>query len=103
MPTYVFTNVETGETWEEFCSFSRREEILQNPNIQQLVTAPALISGVGGLTHKTDSGFNDMLNRIAVANPNSALAQTHGDKGIKASKIRQAVNKVKAKNGGSLL
>lgn len=44
-----------------------------------------------------------MLNRIAVANPNSALAQTHGDKGIKASKIRQAVNKVKAKNGGSLL
>ena len=82
---------------------SKREEILQNPNIKQEVSAPAFISGLSGVTHKTDSGFNDMLNRIAVANPNSPLAQTHGDKGVKASKVREAVNKAKAKSGGRLL
>lgn len=103
MPTYDFYNEKTGEEWEEFCSLAKREEILQNPDIKQRVCAPAFVSGLSGVTHKTDSGFNDMLNRIAKSNPNSPLAETHGDKGIKASKVREAVNKTKKKLGGSLL
>lgn len=98
MPIYEFRDKDTGETWEKFLSMSAREEYLaENPNIEQVISAPALISGISGVTHKTDSGFNDLLNRIGNANPTSPLAQQHGDKGIKATKVREAVNKAKNK------
>ena len=102
MPIYEFVNHKTGKTWEELCSMSRREEILQDPDITQVVTAPAIISGIAGVTHKNDSGFNDMLSRVAAANPHSPLAEKHGNKGIKESKVREAVKKVKKKYGSPL-
>ena len=98
MPIYEFRDKKTGETWEEFLSFSGREEYLENnPHVELVIGAPALISGIAGVTHKTDGGFNDLLNRIGNANPNSPLAQQHGDKSIKAAKTREAVNKAKNK------
>lgn len=97
MPTYTFRNKATGEEWDEFLSFSAREDLLEDPNIEQVPTAPAFISGLAGVTHKNDSGFNDMMTRIATANPTSPLADKYGDKGIKASKTREAVNKAKTK------
>lgn len=102
MPIYEFYNTKTGEAWEELCSMSRREEILQDPDIQQAVTAPAIISGIAGVTHKNDSGFNDMLSRVASANPNSPLAEKHGNKGIKETKVREAVKKVNKKYGSPI-
>lgn len=98
MPIYEFRDKKTGEIWEEFLSMSAREEYLkQNPHAELVIGAPALISGIAGVTHKNDGGFNDLLNRIGNANPNSPLAQQHGDKGIKATKTREAVNKAKNK------
>jgi len=97
MPTYTFRDKTTGEEWDEFLSFSAREERLTDPNIEQVPCAPAFVSGISGVTHKNDSGFNDMMSRIAVANPNSPLAETYGDKGVKASKTREAVKKAKTK------
>lgn len=97
MPTYTFKNNETGEVWDEFLSFSGREEKLKDPNISQVPTVPTFISGISGVTHKNDSGFNDMMGRIAAANPTSPLADTYGSKGIKESKTREAVNKAKAR------
>lgn len=91
MPIYQFRNKSTGEEWEEFLSFSGRELKLEDPEIEQVITAPAIISGIAGVTHKNDSGFNDMMSRIAKANPTSPLADKYGDKGIKASKTREAV------------
>jgi hypothetical protein len=95
MPTYTFRDKATGEQWDEFLSFSGREERLEDINIEQVLTAPAFISGVSGVTHKNDSGFNDMMSRIASSNPTSPLAETYGDKGIKASKTREAVKRQK--------
>jgi hypothetical protein len=95
VPTYQFRNKVTGEEWEEFLSFSGREDKLKDTDIEQVITAPAFVSGVSGVTHKNDSGFNDMLSRIAVANPTSPLADKYGDKGIKATKTRQAVERQK--------
>ena len=95
MPTYTFRDKETGEIWEEFLSWSAREELLKDPTIEPVVTAPAIISGISGITHKNDSGFNDMMSRIADSNPHSPLAQTRGRKGIKESKTREVVNKHK--------
>ena len=97
MPTYTFHNKVTGETWDEFLSLSAREELLKNPDIQQVPTAPAFISGISGVSHKNDSGFNDMMSRIAAANPTSPMADKYGDKGIKASKTREAVKKAKSR------
>lgn len=98
MPIYEFRDKETGETWEEFLSMSAKDEYLaENPHAELVIGAPALISGIAGMTHKNDSGFNDLLNRIGNANPNSPLAQQHGDKGIKATKTREAVEKAKNK------
>jgi len=97
MQTYTFRDKTTGEEWDEFLSFSGREERLTDTNIEQVPCAPAFVSGISGVTHKNDSGFNDMMSRIAVANPNSPLAETYGDKGVKASKTREAVKKAKTK------
>ena len=97
MPLYTFRDKTTGEEWDELLSFSGREELLKDPNIEQVITAPAIISGISGITHKTDSGFKDMLSRVAEANPHSPMAQTHGSKGIRESKTRAAVNKARAR------
>lgn len=97
MPIYEYHNTETDEVWEEFWSISSHLEFLENnPLIKQVPCAPNFVSGIAGVTHKNDSGFNDMLSRIAAANPYSPLAEKHGDKGIKASKTREAVKKAKA-------
>lgn len=99
MPLYSIHNVETGEPEEDFWgSYSSLQEFLKdNPHLAQTITAPALISGVAGVTHKNDGGFNDMMSRIAQANPTSPLADKYGDKGTKASKTREAVKKQKVR------
>lgn len=95
MPVYQFRSKTTGEEWEEFLSFSAREERLKDPDVEQVITAPAIISGISGVTHKNDSGFGDMMSRIAAANPTSPLAEKYGDKGVKATKTREAVARQK--------
>lgn len=59
MPTYNFRNKETGEEWEAFISISEREELLKDPNIEQVHLGSAqIVSGVRG---KPDSAFRDLL------------------------------------------
>lgn len=96
MPTYLFRDKETGEVFECLMSYTERSELLEaHPELEPIVTAPAIISGISGITHKNDSGFKDMMSRIASANPTSPLAEKYGDKGVKASKTREAVSKQK--------
>ncbi len=92
MPTYLFRDKETDEVFECFMSYTERTELLEaHPELEPVVTAPAIVSGISGVTHKNDSGFKDMMSRIAAANPTSPLAEKYGDKGVKASKTRDAV------------
>jgi hypothetical protein len=95
MPLYEFRNKATGEQWEELLSFAAREERLKDPNIEPVIGPVAFVSGIAGVTHKNDSGFGDMMSRIAAANPTSPLAEKYGDKGIKAAKTREAVKRQK--------
>lgn len=98
MPLYEFRIKETDEVFEEYFTYDQKKSFLaDNPDIEEIIGAPNIISGISGVTHKTDSGFNDLLNRIGNANPHSPLGQTHGDKSIKATKIREAVNKARNK------
>ena len=98
MPIYEFRVKETGETFDEFLTYNQKLEFLEkNPDLEEVIGAPRFISGIAGVTHKNDSGFNDLLNRIGNANPHSPLGQQHGDKDIKTTKIRDAVNKARNK------
>jgi hypothetical protein len=98
MPIYEFRIKETSETFDEFLTYTQKLEFLQNnPEFEEIIGAPRLISGIAGVTHKNDSGFNDLLNRIGNANPHSPLGQEYGNKDIKTTKVRDAVNKARNK------
>lgn len=98
MPIYTYYDPETEEEWDELWSYDTHKQFLaDNPNLQQRFHAPNIVSGIAGITHKNDSGFGDMMSRIAAANPTSPLAEKYGDKGTKAVKTREAVKRQKAR------
>lgn len=98
MPIYEFRIKETGETFDEFLTYNQKLDFLEeNPEFEEIIGAPRIISGISGVTHKTDAGFNDLLNRIGNANPHSPLGQEHGNKDIKTTRTRDAVNKARNK------
>lgn len=98
MPFYDFINNETGEEWEDFMSYDSMKSLLaENPNIQIIYKSMNLVGGVGDRV-KADTGFGDMLGRIARANPTSPLADRYGDKSIKAVKSRDAVKRQQKKH-----
>jgi hypothetical protein len=103
MPTYTFKDTTTGEEWDEFLSISAAETMLEeNPHIKRVPVAITIIGGTGDRV-KTDSGMKEMFSRIAQANPTTPLADTYGDKGIKATKTREAMKRARNKLGGSMV
>lgn len=96
MPTYSFVDTETGEEFDSFMSISARTEFLkENPHIQPLVTAPAIVSGVSASTsnNKVPDGFKEVLSKVAEAHPASEVAYRYGKKSIKEVKTREIVRK----------
>jgi hypothetical protein len=76
---------------------SEREEYLKNnPHIQSIITAPALVSGVStsnSRSGRVPSGFNEVLSKVAEAHPTSKVGQRFGKKSIKQVKTEQIVKK----------
>ena len=99
MPTYDFVDEETGETFEALFSFAKREEfLLEHPHIRQLPpTQINIVSGISGMTHKNDAGWNENLQRIAEANPNTALADKVAGRTIKEKRTAEVVEKWRKK------
>lgn len=98
MPIYELENTESQEHYDVIMSWDDlQEHINKNPHLRRVPTAAKIVSGIAGVTHKVDSGFKDVLNRIGNANPHSPMGHEHGDRGIKASKTREVVAKHKAK------
>lgn len=93
MPTYIFKRISTDEIWEEFISFAEREERLKDPDIIQVITAPAFVSGIMGLTMKNDDGFKEALSKAAEAHPSSPLADRELKRGVKEVKTKKAIKK----------
>ena len=99
MPTYIFENIETGEVFERFMKISEADSYLENnPNLKKLPTAPNVISGTGDRT-KPPKGFQDVLSRVADANPYSKLADSHGKKDHKSVAKRNIAKKARKKFG----
>ena len=95
MPTYNFLNIETGEEFEAFMKISEREEYLKtNPQIQSVMTAPAIVSGVStSKQNRVPDGFKEVLSKISEAHPASAVADKHGRKSIKQARTEQVIKK----------
>jgi len=95
MPTYNFLNNETGEEFEAFMKISEREEYLKtNPQIQPVMTAPAIVSGVStSKQNRVPDGFKEVLSKISEGHPASAVADKHGRKSIKQARTEQVIKK----------
>ena len=77
MPTYTFYNTKTDEQFNDFMSWSERENYLKdNPHIEPMLTTAALVGD--HIIMKTDGGMKDTFSRIAEAHPNSPLAERYG-------------------------
>ena len=93
MPTYTFYNNQTGEQFDALMKISEREDYLNNnPHIQQIVLAPALVSGVS-TTNKVPDGFKEVLSKVSEAHPSSSIAEKHGKKSIKQIKTDNVIEK----------
>ena len=64
MPTYDFENKKTGEVFEKMMTIADKEQYLKdNPDIQQLLGMPKIVSGADGI-RRTDDNFRDILREI---------------------------------------
>ena len=65
MPRYTFYNKRTKKEWVDYMTIAEMESYLEkNKHIHQVLQPINIVSGVQGITHKTDGGWNDNLNRI---------------------------------------
>jgi len=65
MPTYIITDINTGEEEEMFMSISEMQKYFaDNPNKKQVIGSPMIVSGVASARMKPDNGFRDVLKEI---------------------------------------
>lgn len=67
MPLYTLRDDATGEEWDELCSYSKLEKILEeNPTYRKVITSFAINSGgvMGDTLSRTPDGFRDVLKRV---------------------------------------
>ena len=104
MPTYRFQNLKTGIVYEDFMSIAEMEKLKRNKNVKLLPpTQMNIVSSVGSVDSKTDSGFKEVLSKAAEAHPNSPLAERYGRKTVRQTQVQAArekrVNRI-LKGGG---
>ena len=89
MPTYTIRNKQVGSEEDVFCTWSELQEILKNEDLEQVITAPALVGD--HVVKRMDGGMKDVFSRISEAHPNSPLADRFGDGKNNAQKKVQDV------------
>ena len=63
-----------------------------------------IVSGVGSVDSKTDSGWKEVMSKISEAHPVSHLAERYGKKSVKDTQIDKVIKKHrdrKTKGGGA--
>jgi len=104
MPTYRFQNLKTGVVYEDFMSIAEMEKLKNNKKVKLLPpTQMNIVSSVGSIDGKTDSGWKEVMSKAAEAHPNSPLAERYGKKSVKQTQIEKVMKKHrdrKSKGGG---
>ena len=95
MPTYNFIDTVTNEEFELFMKWSERETFLkENPHVQSVLTAPAVVTSVAGMgSHRVPDGFKEVLSKVAEKHPGSSVGERYGRKSIKEARTAQVVKK----------
>ena len=94
MPTYRFYNKNTKTEFEEYMTISDMEKFTKKKHIKLLVpTQMNIVSSVGSVDSKTDSGFKEVLSKAAEAHPNSPLAERYGRKTVRQTQVEAARKK----------
>ena len=104
MPTYRFKNLKTGIEYEDFMTIAEMEKLKKNKNVELLPpTRMNIVSSVGSIDGKTDSGWKEVMAKAAEAHPASNLAERYGKKSVKQTQIEKTIKKHrvrKSKGGG---
>jgi len=94
MPTYRFYNSKTKTEYEELMSISEMEKHKKKKHIELLPpTQMNIVSSVGSVDGKTDSGFKEVLSKVSEAHPNSPLAGRYGKRTVKETQIEKVRKK----------
>ena len=94
MPTYRFYNRKTGLVYEEYMMISEMEKLVKKKHIELLQpTQMNIVSSVGSVDSKTDSGFKEVLSKVSEAHPNSPLASRYGKRSVKDTQIERVRKK----------
>ena len=94
MPTYRFYNRKTGLVYEEYMMMSKMEKLVKKKHIELLPpTQMNIVSSVGSVDSKTDSGFKEVLSKVSEAHPNSPLASRYGKRSVKDTQIERVRKK----------
>ena len=94
MPTYRFYNKNTKTEFEEYMTISDMEKFTKKKHIKLLPpTQMNIVSSVGSIDSKTDSGFKEVLSKAAEAHPNSPLAERYGRKTVRQTQVEAARKK----------
>ena len=104
MPTYRFYNKNTKTEFEDYMTISDMEKFIKKKHIKLLPpTQMNIVSSVGSIDGKTDSGWKEVMSKAAEAHPNSPLAERYGKKSVKQTQIEKVMKKHrdrKSKGGG---
>ena len=101
MPTYRFYNKRTKKEYTDLMSISEMEEFIKKKHIKILPpTTLNIVSSVGHIDSKTDSGWKDVLSKITEAHPASNLAAQYGKKSVKDTQIDRVIKTHRAKKAG---
>ena len=101
MPTYNFHNTKTDKKWTEYMSISEMEEFIKKKHIKLLMpTQLNIVSSVGNIDSKTDSGWKEVLSKVSEAHPASNLAAPYGKKSVKDTPIDKVIKTHRAKKAG---
>ena len=101
MPTYRFYNKRTKKEYTDLMSISEMEEFIQKKHIKLLPpTTLNIVSSVGNIDSKTDSGWKEVLSKVSEAHPASNLASQYGKKSVKDTQVDRVIKTHRAKKAG---
>ena len=101
MPTYRFYNKRTKKEYTDLMTISEMEEFIKKKHIKILPpTTLNIVSSVGNIDSKTDSGWKEVLSKVSEAHPASHLANQYGKKSVKDTQVASIIKKHKRKRAG---
>lgn len=94
MPTYTFQNEDTGCIEERIMSYTKLDQFKEdNPHLKQVILSPPTTVGGTGDRVKPDSGFNEVMSKIASNNIDTPLGERYHRKSAKEVKTRDTIQK----------